>query len=497
MAVIELRRQLEMLTESLDRLDGVLALALSPPARESALALQRQLRVELGEAVDSWLRLGGGLILEDPVSGQPGDEQALEDDDEELAEEAAELEVEQELAPPVEEELALAVDEEVDEEFDTVETPIVAPEPVAPGALSALQHHFHSAAVSDTPTQAASDWLPRFRRVVGQTLPSDKPSEERMRVVRAVNACDAWRVFSADVQAALIAAMGLRLRALQEAGHDDGSLGPAFSRLTAFLQRERPAFVYGLARDHRPRSGSWSADADDAWDALLELLPEGDADTAAEPAVLLRQVEDLVEELDLAPHTARSAVRAQLVLAVRAALEGGVSARDTRLVRCAGPLHDELAGREFRALRRAIRDAISDEVEDDPADAGHVVPPDWGWWQHTRGRRAMLIGGSPREPNRRRIETTFAFAELTWERTLRKPQALTALQTRIRQRSVDLVIILGRFVGHSYDDILLPACRESDVAWVHVDHGYGTVRIQQCIERFLAEQSGVSSGMEG
>ncbi|HNH49638.1 MAG TPA: hypothetical protein PKY30_21520, partial [Myxococcota bacterium] len=63
--------------------------------------------------------------------------------------------------------------------------------------------------------------------------------------------------------------------------------------------------------------------------------------------------------------------------------------------------------------------------------------------------------------------------------------SLQTVRDRVRAGKVDLVIMLGAFVGHDADDVILPACRDRGVDWVHVDKGYGIVRIRHAIERFL------------
>jgi CO/xanthine dehydrogenase FAD-binding subunit len=57
---------------------------------------------------------------------------------------------------------------------------------------------------------------------------------------------------------------------------------------------------------------------------------------------------------------------------------------------------------------------------------------------------------------------------------------------RIAAGSVDLVVLLGRFMSHSIQDQVIPACKQAGIAWVVVERGYGVEQLRLAIERFLA-----------
>ena len=174
----------------------------------------------------------------------------------------------------------------------------------------------------------------------------------------------------------------------------------------------------------------------------------------------------------------------QLVRAFAEALNAGVNPRDTRLVNLAASWLELLEDARFRPLRRAVRedqgslDASLEKTYD-------AIPEDWDWWGRTQGRRAVMLGGSPREKNRARLEQEFRFSELVWDPAEHKRNVLQRLRSRIRSGGVDLVIVLRRFVGHDTDDVVVRSCKESGVDWVHVEHGYGVNQVQAAIERFL------------
>ncbi len=378
--------------------------------------------------------------------------------------------------------------------------PAPAPPPVPPASLSdlhALSTHFDSglAHIPDTPPEP---WDDALEALLTHLAPRDDDDAELHAIEAAVQHADDWLRYPRPVQQALVGLIATRLRSLQDERHVTGfRVNACFSMLTRFSKTHEPGFVFGLARDHRPAHGSWSEDADRWSETLAGFLPVEESH-APSRGKLLAELERVVDELQIAPDFARSAVRQQAVRKVRDVLEGGVRSNDPGLVRLAAPLHDHLEGREFRTLRRAIRDAVyadggtnQDDMGDDDA-AG--LGPSWPWWSLTAGRQAVMVGGDPREPNRRRIEAAFGFSELTWLDTLDKPRALEALRDRILRHGVDFVIVLGGFVGHNYDDVLLPACRDAGVPFAHVDHGYGVTRIRLAIERFTEARGSDAAG---
>jgi hypothetical protein len=307
-------------------------------------------------------------------------------------------------------------------------------------------------------------------------------------VLRVVDAVERWRVIPPEAQAPLIGLLAARLRAVQE---QPGFLGDrrvdfAFGTLSAYVKRARPGYVYGLARWHQPNRESWDADAEAMFERLAAMLPSA-AEAEPNHQRQLDAIEAVVREIGIAPAEARSAVAAQIRREVLAALAMGLQARNPRLVRIVAPVAEIFDAPEFRALRRAIRDELdasrdeetSVEVEEAP------LPPDWAWWGYTRGRRALLVGGDPREPNRVRLERAFAFAELEWVGAEFKRNNLHGVRDRVRAGRTDLVILLTRFTGHDADQIVIPACREMGVGFVCVPHGYGVVRVRHAIERFL------------
>lgn len=362
---------------------------------------------------------------------------------------------------------------------------IVAPPAASDDAKKLLADRFGKA-VQAVVTRAADVPARDWRLELGTVLaafdhPADDDDAEIGRITRAIVEADRWRAFPKDVQRDLVGLCASRLRRLQDERERNG-IDELFSQLSAWSKREHPGFVNGLSRTHRPTRASWSEDAE----AFITRLSVPSVDIAR-PNVerILRDIAAVIPDLDVPDAGIREAVLSQFRRLVRQALDAGASPRDPRLLRLCGPRLSDLDGHEFRALRHHAREDV--EADADEADDARPasIPSGWGWWSHTRGKRAILVGGDPREPNRLRLAEAFAFAELEWLPAEGRRNSLQAARDRVRAGKVDLVMILASFVGHDADEVILPACREGNVDWVHIDKGYGIVRVKRAIERFL------------
>ena len=371
--------------------------------------------------------------------------------------------------------------------------PAPTPRAASPAALAALQSHLADGGGFRVEGAVSSAATLVLAEAVRDLVPSRDLDGDVTRVQRAIDAREGWPQLPNEVVVRLMELVAARLRGMQAAGVDDWRVDDAFSQVTAYSQRERPGFAHGLARGHRPVTGSWDEDADGALFDLLGLLPEP---TIATPKIgkRLAALEKLVAEMDSAPPEAADAVRAQVRRDVAALLADGVSARQTRLVRIVAPIAEEvLIGPEFRVQRRAAREdlevAAADDG-DDGADTTTVIPVDWPWWEATRGRRVVMVGGSPREQQRMKLEAAFGFGALAWEQAEGSRNSLQKVRDRVRAGGVDMVLLLARFVGHDADEVIQPACKEAGIAFVPVKTGYGIAGLRAAIERFVPQGVG-------
>jgi hypothetical protein len=161
----------------------------------------------------------------------------------------------------------------------------------------------------------------------------------------------------------------------------------------------------------------------------------------------------------------------------------GLGASDPQVLELVMPFRDLIDGwSEFRALRRNLDRLREDESKTDEAlqeqfdDLTSV----------TRGMRVLLIGGAAREDNRRLLERVFDFDKLDWESYEdTKPAVLEGLEQRVRNRGVELVLILKSFIRHHVPEKLRPLCEQFGIPCLMVEHGYGPAQIADTLRRGL------------
>jgi hypothetical protein len=166
----------------------------------------------------------------------------------------------------------------------------------------------------------------------------------------------------------------------------------------------------------------------------------------------------------------------------------GLGVTDPELLELVAPWRDLLTGSDFRALRKHLdrareeedRDASQQALKDEFADLIAL----------TRGRKALMIGGSAREDMRRTLERIFEFEELDWENFEgKRPAFLDSLEQRVGNRSLDLVLILKEFIGHEVPNRLRPACEAAGVPCLMIEHGYGPAQVAETLRRGLLKSA--------
>lgn len=135
------------------------------------------------------------------------------------------------------------------------------------------------------------------------------------------------------------------------------------------------------------------------------------------------------------------------------------------------------------------------EKHDDGGD-GAGVDEAWPLLGLVRGRRAVMLGGDPREPNRERLERALQIASLEWP-PIDGPRKVQAVVERIRRRAYDLVLVLQPFVAHKESDAIVEAAKSTTTPWALAE-GYGVTAVKLALERFLGGHgSGVSLQDDG
>ncbi|WZO98550.1 hypothetical protein EP7_000130 [Isosphaeraceae bacterium EP7] len=167
-------------------------------------------------------------------------------------------------------------------------------------------------------------------------------------------------------------------------------------------------------------------------------------------------------------------------------LAGGSS--DTRVLQLVAPYQSRLDGKDFRALRRNLDRSTDDDarVQEDNSLRERLAD----LIAQTRGKDVLMIGGAVREDARRSLQRVFEFDELDWEPyEAARPAMLSSLEERIRNRTVDYVLILKEFVSHSVSGRLRPLCEEHGIPCLMIEHGYGASQVAEALGGALARSA--------
>jgi len=161
----------------------------------------------------------------------------------------------------------------------------------------------------------------------------------------------------------------------------------------------------------------------------------------------------------------------------------GLGASDSRLLELVMPYRELISGGNgLRALRRNLDRIRQGEVKDDETLQDRYDD----LISATQGMRALMIGGSVREDVRRTLQRLFEFDRLDWEPYEdAKPAMLDSLEQRVRNRGVDLVLILKSFIGHHVPERFRPLCEQQGIPCLMVERGYGPAQVGETLRRGL------------
>jgi hypothetical protein len=321
------------------------------------------------------------------------------------------------------------------------------------------------------------------------------------RLVENTEDVDRWLVFQLEVQQALVALTASLARHVQDEGaplgaEDEWALKAWFSKMTRWSALYRPGYVLGLSRRNNPERDSWLADAQHWWWWLQEAVqpdPERRPAGAREPPPRMwssspgrsapveeEPTVDRLAELERALADPTSDLHTSLDRVI----EAGRPQRDPQLVRMLRPHAERIAlVPGFKTLKAALKKRPSLEEADDEEPEAPAIPPDWPYRALVESKVAVLLGGDPRPDAAERIRVAFGMESLIWEENL--PRRVEAIAAKVRSHTVDLVLLLRGFLGHSEMNTLIAACKDEDVPFVSVESGYGVSQVKLSIERFL------------
>ncbi len=292
-----------------------------------------------------------------------------------------------------------------------------------------------------------------------------------------------------------------RLQAMEGAGlsdDDQATLQRVFPRLVGLSKHYEPGYIEAFRQGYTTDWDAYVADAEDQ-------LRRASEQARQRRLIEQRRRDQQGRDLDRAQRgreaglAALAELRAQLERPSPSAVtpaefqEGvaralaGLDPSEPELLALAGPHRDLLTGGDFRALRRALdRDvtppAAPSEAPDEAApqaEYADLIP-------RTRGRSAVLVGGSAREAQRRALERLFAFETLDWE-TLdpARPALLDAIESRIRQHGVDLVLCLRGAAGVDASERLQAVSAQAGVPCLVLEPGAGPAQVAAALRDTL------------
>lgn len=189
--------------------------------------------------------------------------------------------------------------------------------------------------------------------------------------------------------------------------------------------------------------------------------------------------------------------------ALASALRAGIPSSDTRLRDAVRPVaaappppgHKPSASlaQAFVAAKADAPDD-TDDNEDDQASRP-LSPIALSVARALAGKRAVLVGGEPRENVRLRLEGALNLDHLTW--TYLREHASSAPAVALAERSdVDIVLILIRLAGHQQVDDLAEACRRLNKPFVRVPRGFSVEQIALAVHTQIGRRLGIPGAAE-
>ncbi len=155
--------------------------------------------------------------------------------------------------------------------------------------------------------------------------------------------------------------------------------------------------------------------------------------------------------------------------------------KDPEFLELIRPYQGLLKGNDFRNLRSHLK-------RTEPIDPPSLPPQYADLLEWTRGRRAVLIGGDPREDARERLEHAFAFDELTWvEHGTGLPSSLETIEQRVRSGTCQ-VVLQNKFAGHGVSNRLKPACKAQGGLYAR-SVGYGVIQVALALRQAVGDPS--------
>ncbi len=291
-----------------------------------------------------------------------------------------------------------------------------------------------------------------------------------------------------------------RLRRLQgmnfaEGGEETQALEMIFRRLVGLSKQYMPGYIDAFQEGYVADWDQYIIDAQEQFRLAAEASVRDRELKAARDEQMVRDAErkrqthslyrDSLRDLRavIAAHALPDEGMDEFIAALTKVVNHG-GASEPEVLDLAKPYRELITGGDFRVLRKHL-DRIRDEDlkgEEDTAlrdKFSELIA-------QTRGRRVLMIGGAAREDARRTLRQFFEFDELEWEPyESTRPALMKSLEQRVKNRGIDILLILKEFVAHHVPERLRPLCQESGIPCLMIEHGYGANQIAEALRSGL------------
>lgn len=268
-----------------------------------------------------------------------------------------------------------------------------------------------------------------------------------------------------------------------------------FPRLVGISKQYEPGYIEAFRQGFNTDWDAYVADAEDQFRQATDLSRRG---KEVEARRRDQQARD-VETRRLARENAQTALEELKGVITRyhlpdegieefqealARVVAGYGASDPDVLELVMPYHDLLTGGDFRALRKNLVKLHQNATKDE--ENATLAAQFADLISLTKGRKALMIGGSAREDMRRTLERVFDFEDLDWENYEgSRPAMLDSIEQRVRNGSLDLVLLLKNFIGHHVPERLRPLCEQSGIPCLMIEHGYGPAQVAEALRKGL------------
>jgi hypothetical protein len=248
--------------------------------------------------------------------------------------------------------------------------------------------------------------------------------------------------------------LACRLRALQKLVDETAysndcrvEVERGFKTLCKHSKSTRPGHIDALTPGAEPTRQTWTKDAlhwEEQLRSQLAIEAPGEDDGPNQTDVIRRLVEQGHKDQ---PHenTVRNIVEEYC--------DAGFDLQHTRFMNALIAVSHLLDSDSNNGLDQRLLAAISkyeeELLQEQQSRTADKLPADWPGFELTRGKRVLMVGGSPRTRQARRLEEAFDCESFEWIEISKGNRNAECVLEKLRNGTVDLVIVQLKFVAHA------------------------------------------------